>query len=277
MVSLGKPLLAALQGTYHNPVRTGDFPDPSVVRVGERAFYAVTTSTDWAPFFPIFRSSDLVSWQLVGHVFTERPEWAAGNFWAPDFAEKNGRFYVYYTARRKGGGLCVAVATADRPEGPYRDHGPLIGQADGSIDAMACDDEHGARWILWKEDGNAYGRPTPIWGQRLSDDGLTLRGEKVELLRNDAPWEGGLVEAPHVLRRDGWFYMLYSGNACCGEDCAYAVGVARARSLAGPWEKCPRNPILAGNEAFRCPGHGAPVADAQGRWFYLYHAYEARA
>lgn len=275
-IAFPKPPNAALRGNYRNPVHPGDFPDPSVIRVGDRLFYAVTTSTNWAPYFPIFRSTDLVTWTLVGHVFGERPDWCAGNFWAPDFAEKNGRFYVYYTARRKEGGLCVAVATADRPEGPYVDHGPLIGQRYGSIDAMAADDEHGARWLLWKEDGNAYDEPTPIWGQRLSGDGLVLQGEKVELIRNDAPWEGHLVEAPHVVRRDGWFYLFYSGNACCGEDCAYAVGVARARSLAGPWEKCPRNPILAGNGAWRCPGHGAPVDDAAGRWFYLYHAYEVQ-
>jgi xylan 1,4-beta-xylosidase len=277
VVSLPKPLHAAFHNKYRNPVRAGDFPDPSVIRVGDRTFYAVTTSTDWAPFFPIFRSTDLVSWELVGHVFARRPKWCVGNFWAPDFAEKDGRFYVYYTARRADGPLCVAVATADRPEGPYTDHGPLIGQRCGSIDAMAADDEHGARWLLWKEDGNAFERPTPIWAQRLSRDGVTLHGEPVELLRNDAPWEGPLIEAPHVMRRDGWFYMFYSGNKCCGEKCAYAVGVARARSLTGPWEKCPSNPILAGNDAFRCPGHGAPVEDARGRTFYLYHAYEARS
>ncbi|HEY0614510.1 MAG TPA: family 43 glycosylhydrolase [Candidatus Elarobacter sp.] len=280
MVSLPNPLHAAFNGKYRNPVHAGDFPDPSVIRTGSgpaRAFYAVTTSTDWAPFFPIFKSTDLIGWELVGHVFVRRPDWCAGNFWAPDFAEKDGRFYVYYTARRKDGPLCVAVATADRPEGPYVDHGPLIGQSYGSIDAMAADDGDGTRWLLWKEDGNAHNKPTPIWAQRLSGDGLVLLGEKIELLRNDAPWEGKLVEAPHVIRRNGWFYMFYSGNACCGEECAYAVGVARARSLAGPWEKSPRNPILAGNEAFRCPGHGAPVDDGKGNWYYLYHAYEERA
>jgi beta-xylosidase len=275
VVSLPQPLHAAFHGKYRNPVNAGDFPDPSVIRV-DRTFYAVTTSTDWAPFFPIFRSTDLIDWELVGHVFARRPDWCAGNFWAPDFAQKDGRFYVYYTARRKDGGLCVAVATADRPEGPYVDHGALIGQTCGSIDAMAADDYDGARWLLWKEDGNAHNKPTPIWAQRLSDDGLVLTGTPVELLRNDAPWEGRLVEAPHVIQRNGWYYMFYSGNACCGEDCAYAVGVSRSRAMEGPWEKCPRNPILASNDAFRCPGHGSPVDDGKGNWYYLYHAYEAR-
>jgi len=271
---LKQPQLAAFRNAYHNPVNRGDFPDPSVIRVGKRTFYAVTSSTDWAPFFPIFRSFDLITWTIVGHVFFERPAWCVGSFWAPDFAERDGRFHVYYTARRHDGTLCVAVAIAERPEGPYMDYGPLVGQRYGSIDAMSAEDERGARWLLWKEDGNSVFKPTPIWAQRLCDAGKKLVGEPIELIRNDAPWEEHVVEAPHVIQRDGWFYMFYSGNACCGDDCAYAVGVARARTLAGPWEKHAHNPILAGNEAFRCPGHGSPVSDAEGRWYYVYHAYE---
>ncbi len=263
--------------TYQNPVQPGDFPDPSIVRVGERDFYATTTSTDWAPEFPIFHSRDLVSWTLVGSVFATRPAWAVGNFWAPEFCEYNGRFYVYYVARRRNGPLCVAVASAAHPAGPYTDHGALVGQGDGSIDPMATVDEHGQRWLIWKEDGNSAGRPTPIWAQRLRPDGLAVFGDKHELIRNDAQWEGDVVEAPVIFRRDGWFYMLYSGNACCGADCAYAVGAARSRHLLGPWEKCPSNPILAGNDSFRCPGHGSVSVDALGRMYFLYHAYALAA
>ncbi|MFN2461372.1 MAG: family 43 glycosylhydrolase [Candidatus Velthaea sp.] len=280
MAALSTPLHAAFSNlaslrsaTYRNPVQPGDFPDPSIIRVGKQDFYAVMTSTDWAPEFPIFHSRDLVEWSLVGSVFAERPPWAVGNFWAPEFAEFDGRFYIYYVARMIDGPLSVAVASADHPAGPYVDHGPLVGQNDGSIDPMATLDENGDRWLIWKEDGNSVSRPTPIWAQRLGAGGLSVFGERHELIRNDAAWEGHVVEAPVIMRRDGWFYMLYSGNACCGAECAYAVGVARSRTLLGPWEKCPRNPILAGNEAWRCPGHGSVTTDARGRTFFLYHAY----
>ena len=43
--------------------------------------------------------------------------------------------------------------------------------------------------------------------------------------------------------------------------------------MLGPWEKSPANPILAGNDAWRCPGHGSIVSDADGRYWLLYHAY----
>lgn len=260
---------------YQNPVLPGDYADPSVIRVG-REYWATATSSEWAPLFPLLRSRDLVHWQQVGNVFARRPEWAVGNFWAPEISEYQGRFYIYYVGRKRGGPLSLAVATAKRPEGPWTDHGPMMSQAAGSIDAVTAVDDGGTRWLLWKEDGNSRKQPTPIWGQALSKDGTKLVGEMKELFRNDAPWENNLVEGPFIRKRGEYFYCFYSGNACCGLGCNYALGVARAKSLTGPWEKLSRNPILAGNDTWRCPGHGSIVTTAEGRDFLLYHAYHAR-
>ena len=266
---------AAADGVFQfqNPVRAGDFPDPSVIRVG-RDYWATATSSEWAPHFPLLHSRDLVNWEITGHVFPSAPAWAKSNFWAPEIAEDRGKFFIYYTARETASNrLAVAVATADRPEGPWTDHGPLVAQEAGSIDAVPFTDADGVRWLLWKEDGNSRKLPTIIWLQRLRDDGLALVGERREILRNDSPWEGAVVEAPFVLRRDGYYYMFYSGAACCGKNCNYALGVARAKAMAGPWEKSPTSPILAGNAAWRCPGHGSIVTDPAGRLWLLYHAY----
>jgi xylan 1,4-beta-xylosidase len=260
------------QAEYHNPVIAGDYPDPSIIRVGED-YWATTTTGDWEPEFTLMHSRDLVNWVASGAVFEKRPEWAARDFWAPEISQDRGRYFVYYTARKKNGPLCVAVATAAKPNGPYTDHGPLVCQEDGSIDAAAVTDESGARYLLWKEDGNSRDKPTLIWAQRLSEDGTKLSGPKKELIRNDVAWEGGVVEGPFILRRGDWFYLFYSGNSCCGRRCNYALGVARSRKLLGPWEKHPGNPILAENETWQCPGHGSIVTDEGGRAFLLYHAY----
>jgi xylan 1,4-beta-xylosidase len=256
-----------------NPVIPGDHPDPSVIRVGD-TYWATTTSGTWEPEFSLFRSRDLLHWEISGAVFQKRPEWAERDFWAPEISTDRGRFFVYYTARKKKGPLCVAVATASAVSGPYIDHGPLVCQSIGSIDAMAVTDGRGARYLVWKEDGNSRNEPTPLWAQRLSDDGLKLLGRKVELIRNDPrSWEGGVVEGAFILQRGDWFYLFYSGNACCGRRCNYALGVARSRNVLGPYEKYSANPILAENETWQCPGHGSIVTDAEGRDFLLYHAY----
>ena len=261
------------QPVYENPVIAGDFPDPSVIRVGAD-YWATTTSGEWEPEFQILHSRDMVNWEIAGAVFPKRPAWADNSFWAPEIAEHRGRYFVYYTARKKNGPLCVAVASASRPLGPYTDHGPLVCQDIGSIDAMAVTDEKGERYLIWKEDGNSRNQPTPLWAQKLNDAGTKLVGSRKELIRNDPKsWEGGVVEGAFILRRGGWYYLFYSGNACCGRSCNYALGVARSRSILGPWEKNPANPILAENEAWQCPGHGSITTDEAGRDFLLYHAY----
>lgn len=274
-------LVSAAASLYANPVLKGDFPDPSLIRL-QGDYWATATSGEWAPIFPLLHSRNLVDWQPRGAVFATAPAWAAGSFWAPELTVEpagdpgTSRYRVYYTAHKKQGPLCVAVATASAPAGPYTDHGPLVCQDSGSIDASTVRDENGQLYLLWKEDGNSRDQPTPIWAQPLSPDGTRLLGARRELLRNDVAWEGPLIEGPFALRRAGWFYLFYSGNACCGRECRYALGVARARKLLGPWEKDPRNPILAGNAAWRCPGHGTVVTDERGRSFLLYHAYAAR-
>lgn len=262
---------------YTNPVLAGDYPDPSVIRVGNE-YWATATSSEWAPEFPLLHSRDLVNWRVVGAVFQQRPAWSVGNYWAPEIAQDRGRYFIYYTARRREGPLCVAVATAASPSGPYTDRGPLLCQDAGSIDAFPIRDERGRFFLVWKEDGNSRNQPTPIWAQSLSADGTQLVGERRELIRNDAQWEAQLVEGPFIMRRGRYFYMFYSGNACCGRECNYAMGVARARNLLGPWEKNPANPILRGNDEWRCPGHGSIVSVGGGRRgggrdYLLYHAY----
>ncbi|MDT5295877.1 MAG: xylan 1,4-beta-xylosidase [Acidobacteriota bacterium] len=282
------PATAQSQRTsYSNPVIAGDYPDPSVIRVGED-YWAATTTGTWAPHFSLLRSRDLVNWHAAGYVFRERPAWAKSDFWAPELVHDGGRFFVYYVARRdegpkKSGTLCVGVAVAPGPGGPYTDRGPLVCEIKerrgvGSIDPDFVRDERGEPYLVWKADGNDAepDEPTSIFAQPLSEDGTKLVGKRKEILRNTAPWERNVTEGSFVLRRGEWFYHFYSGNACCGRACDYALGVARAKKLLGPWEKNPANPIVAANADWQCPGHGSIVSTPDGRDFLLYHSYRKR-
>ncbi|MGI8945881.1 MAG: glycoside hydrolase family 43 protein [Thermoleophilaceae bacterium] len=262
------------------PLLGGNWPDPSVIRDGE-GYAAVTTSAGWAPSFRVLRSPDLRSWQIAGSVFRRPPRWAKGDFWAPELTRLGSGYAVYYSARprrRPGSSYCLGVATARTASGPYRDRGrPLRCSRQGSIDPFAVRDERGRLNLLWKEDGNAFGRPTPILAQRLSRDGRRLRGSPHRLIRNGAPWERRVVEAPAVIRRDGWFYLFYSGNLCCTKRCRYAVGVARSRTLLGRWRKFRGNPILRGGNGWRCPGHTSVLSDGADGFQAIFHAYRPGA
>lgn len=256
-------------------VLRGDYPDPSVVKIGN-SYWASATTSNWAPAFPLLQSDDLVNWKLAAHAFPGLPEWADFYFWAPELSYDNGKVYLYYAAHKKGGNLCVGVASADRPEGPYRDHGPLMCQEVGSIDAFPMRDEKGKLHLIWKEDANSVGKPTSIWAMEMNEERTALTGEKKELFRNDVPWEGNLVEGVSMMRHGAYFYAFYAGAGCCGGGCTYATGIARSKSLLGPWEKFPNNPVLTKAGEWTCPGHGTPV-EKNGRYYFLYHAYNRQS
>lgn len=258
-----------------NPVLPGDRPDPTVIEINGE-YWAAATSNEWSPLFPIFKSKDLVNWELVNYVFPDgAPDWALNNFWAPELSydEKQGKVYLYYTARdKRTKRLSCAAAVADSPMGRFKDLGPLVAQEPGSIDAFAARDEKGKLYLIWKEDGNSMGLPTNIWAQEMTEDRTRLIGEMTSLFCNDTPWEEGLVEGVCVFKKQDYFYILYSAASCCDKKCNYKTGVARSKSLLGKWEKYEKNPILVDNQDWRCPGHGT-IVRKDGKEFYLYHAY----
>jgi xylan 1,4-beta-xylosidase len=261
---------ARAAATFANPVLPGDHPDPTVVRTAG-AFYASATSASWAPIFPVFRSRDLVRWRQVGAVLPRAPRWAAGNFWAPELVPWSGRMLAFYSASRVGGRPCIGVATAARPAGPWRDRGPALCRTGGVIDVDPFTDADGARWLLFKRMGAGHG----IYAMRFSERRLRAVGHAHALIAPDAAWEHGVTEGPALVRRGGAYFLFYAGGHCCRPPCNYAEGVARAPSLLGPYTKAPANPLLAGNAAWKCPGHGTTIDVGAAGLFLLHHAYRA--
>jgi beta-xylosidase len=261
---------------YKNPVYAGDFPDPSVVRIGPEYWAAGTASGGAFP--PIMRSPDLVNWTLAGSIFQKAPAWTNGQaFWAPELARQGDRYLAYYSARRRSSGtMCVAVATSTNPIGPYDDEGPLVCQPDGSIDPSVARNNAGWPFLVWKEDRNSQGLATVLWIQPLTQSGTALTGVPRRLIAaNGRNWENGVIEGPQIIRRKGWNYLFYSGNLCCGPNCEYGMGVARAHGLFGPWTRWRRNPILDSDDDWLCPGHGSVAQSPNGRWWMLYASYNA--
>lgn len=106
-IFLALQIVAQEKSYFTNPVIRGDVPDPSVIRI-ENTYYATGTSSEWAPFYPMFTSKDLVNWKQVGHVFTKQPSWTSNSFWAPELFYHNNKVYCYYTARQKVPGYHIS-------------------------------------------------------------------------------------------------------------------------------------------------------------------------
>jgi GH43 family beta-xylosidase len=261
-------------GLFENPVLPVDCPDPGVLRDGTGYLLACTGGSGTAAF-PLFSSPDLVHWTPKGHIFTagSMPTWATGLFWAPEIHKIGAKYVAYYSARGKDGVLAIGAATAAAAGGPYTDLGkPLVHDATmGLIDASEIT-ANGKPYLLWKEDGNAKGKPTPIHAQQLAADGLSLLGTAVTLITNDRAWEGSLVEAPFMVARGGYYYLFYSANGYATPQ--YAVGVARATSPLGPFTKAPR-PLVVSSDEFSGPGHCSVVDLPNGSSAIIYHAWLA--
>lgn len=281
--------------TYTNPVLDADFPDPAVLRApnGYHYLYGTQGGGDRAMRnIQAARSRDLIRWEPLDDALPVKPSWASRtqDFWAPHVHRAGSLYYLYYSAKPDAAladesqGLCLAVATAGRPEGPFRDSGrPLqCGPGFVNIDPMAFDDPAtGKRLLYW---GSGFG---PIKVQELAPDRVSFAPgsrpiDLVPVIPNDDPRNyQRLVEAPWVVRRNGWYYLFYSGDNCCGPKAHYAVMVARSRHATGPFETLAQatgsgdSVILGGNPRWIAPGHNSVVEDGAGNHWLLYHAVDA--
>lgn len=236
----------------------------------------------------IARSRDLRKWEHLGDALPVKPDWAGKtqDFWAPHVARHDGRYVLYYSAKPDAAlsdpdkGLCLAVATADQPQGPFTDMGkPLLcGESFINIDPMVFDDpKTGKRLLYW---GSGFG---PIKVQELTPDGMAYapRSSPIALIAveqtDDTASYRRLVEAPWVVHRNGWYYLFFSGDNCCGQSAHYAVMVARSRSATGPYElnPAPGAVVLEATPGWIAPGHNAVVQDSDGTMFVFYHAVDA--
>jgi arabinan endo-1,5-alpha-L-arabinosidase len=293
MSTLEPPEQARPAGTYQNPVLDTDFPDPSVLLAPDGYYYAYATQTRYRGQilnFQVARSRNLVDWEHLGEAMPDKPGWAATSqrFWAPDVSRHpDGRYLLYYSAQPNDpqASLCLGVAVAAAPAGPFIDSGqPLLAGGPGfeNIDPMRfVDPASGQQLLFW---GSGFG---PLRVRALAPDGLSFApGSAAGVvvrprLATDYASYGYLIEGSWVHYRAGWYYLFYSGDNCCGPDARYAVLVARARAATGPYETLAEatgtaGTILTENNRWQAPGHNCLVTDAAGQDWLLYHAIDRR-
>lgn len=275
------------QVAFSNPVLRGDNPDPSIVKIHDSLYYATSTTNEWAPIFPIFKSVDLLNWKIVNFVFPNgssdtKDGWAKKHFWAAELSydKEQQKLFAYYTAIPEEGKLRCGVASLDLDlieTGNFIDHGPVIVDDEncGTIDAFEL--QIGNKYyVLWKNDGNACEVDSHIWAQEINKERTQLLREKQIVLSQSQNWEKSLIEGACFFYYDQYIYAIYSAGACCDGAYDYATGIARVRKddffKKEKWEKYAHNPIISSDDEWRAPGHGTVVID-NGHVYFLYHAY----
>lgn len=254
---------ASYDAMYHNPIRTGAFPDPSVVRVGTD-YYMVNSSFTYFPCIPISHSTDLVHWEIIGHAITNI-QWSmleglesGRGYWAPDISHDGKKFYITATYRMNDTDYVCrkqVVVSSERPEGPYSK--PAIIDEDG-IDPSIFVDEDGRKYMLLNRGARIM---------ELNED-CTEKISEAKLL-----WYGDMMrapEGPHLIKRFGYYYLIVAEG---GTGIGHRVSVARSRYLEGPYESCPYNPIMRQQNpsaAIQRAGHGKLVKTQNEEWYMVY-------
>lgn len=276
---------------YRNPVYAGYFADPFVLRWDD-GYLAYGTGPGFAGRqFEILSSPDLVSWTRVGGALEQTPPELGTDFWAPEVAYAEGRFWMYYSVGFGDTRHHLRVAVADSPLGPFVDQGVnLTPNETFAIDPSPFQDVDGSWYLYFARDVLTGDRV----GTHLAVDALTsmtsLTGSARQVLAPTADWQifernrsmyGAVhdwhtLEGPVVRRHEDAYYCLYSGGSYLGEG--YGVAWARSAHPLGPWIEPAgtRGRLLTTVPGHvRGPGHNSVVTTFGGTDVLAYHAWDA--
>lgn len=263
--------------TIENPVLKGFNPDPSILRVGDD-YYIATSTFEWFPGVQIHHSKDLVNWSLKTRPLDEtrlldmqgNPD--SGGIWAPCLSYSDGLFYLIYTNVRSWdeGPYKISynyLTTASDINGPWSD--PVFLTASG-FDPSLFHDDDGRKWLVSMIWDHRQGKNNfaGILLQEYDPKAKALVGPVKNIFKGT---EIGLVEGPHLYKKNGYYYLLTAEG---GTQYEHAASLARSRNIDGPYEIHPQNPILTSNgekaAILQKAGHGSFVETADGEW-YLAH------
>ncbi|NDP28544.1 MAG: family 43 glycosylhydrolase [Flavobacterium sp.] len=271
------------KNTYNNPVITGFNPDPSICKVGND-YYLVTSTFEYFPGVPVYHSTDLVNWKMIGHVL-DRPSQlnldgceSSGGIFAPCIRYNKGVFYMVTTLIGKGGGDFICTAT--NPAGPWSE--PHFIKGAPGIDPDLLFDDDGKVYMsgTFKPAEKVWPGQNTIWTQEVDLTKWELVGERhtnldsgdfystVNPLKADNVNYLNAMEGPHIYKKDGTYYFTCSIGGT-GQNHAFII--LRSKNVFGPWEMNPANPILTHRDLptthpITATGHADLIQIQNGDW-----------
>ncbi|WP_459192047.1 family 43 glycosylhydrolase [Halosimplex sp. J119] len=266
---------------YRNPVGPIGFGDVTVIQDqsdDSDAYYAYGTETP-QDIVPVARSEDLANWEYIAPALEAYPDWRDdpdAGVWAPDINYYDGTYHLYYSYSTWGSqnNPGIGLATADSPEGPFEDQGPVFRNED--LGMTNCIDA---------EFRVVDGTPYMIWGSWFGIHGVELTESADDYVANtEFHLAGDKREGAMVIEENGYYYLFYSTGHCCdGYDSTYEVEVGRAENFRGPYrnqngtdlrelnEHNSGVAVLSATDRFTGPGHNTAYQDDKGDWWLFYH------
>ena len=265
-----------------NPILPGFNPDPSICRVGGD-YYIATSTFEWYPGVQIHHSRDLVNWRLVRRPLERasqldlRGEPDSCGVWAPCLSFADRRFWLVFTdVKRFDGNFKDAhnyIVTARSIEDSWSD--PIYVNSSG-FDPSLFHDDDGRKWfvdMLWnhRDRAGAHLKHPAFFGISLQEWDVA-QGKLIGQAKNIfAGSPHGLVEGPHLFKRNGWYYLTVAEG---GTGYDHAVTMARSRRIDGPYELHPNVHLITSKDApdaaLQRAGHGQIVETLDGQ---VYHTH----
>jgi xylan 1,4-beta-xylosidase len=259
-----------------NPILTGFNPDPSILCAGND-YYIATSTFEWFPGVQIHHSTDLIHWELICHPLERLSqlnmigEPDSCGIWAPCLSYSEGLYYLIYTDVKSFLGMFKDthnyLVTAADIRGPWSE--PVYLNSSG-FDPSLFHDTDGKKYLLnmlmdYRSFSTKFGG---IIIQEYSPEKKALVGEPINIFKGT---QLRFTEGPHLYQQDGYYYLMTAEG---GTGYEHAITMARSKSLYGPYEVDPKNPLLTSwhdpLNPLQKAGHGSLTRGHNGRW-YLAH------
>ncbi|WP_437757413.1 family 43 glycosylhydrolase [Sorangium sp. So ce1389] len=268
-------------GYYLNPIMPGDHPDPTIIKEGAD-YYMTFSSFDAIPGLVIWHSRDLVNWEPIGPAVTTPVD----SIWAPELTKHGDTFYVYFVTNKTDPVTGAKTkkfyaVTAGDIRGPWTPPLEIVVKREDGSNGASSDPGH-----IVGEDGKRYIFMTGGARVQLKDDGLSVADGEAGIPKivydgweYPEEWdvESFSQEGPKMLRRGEYYYMVLAEGGTAGPPTGHMVVSARSRSIHGPWENSPYNPIVrtqSAEEKWWSRGHATLIEGPDQKWYMVYHGYE---
>ena len=238
-----------------NPILRGFHPDPSIIRVQED-YYIATSTFEWFPGVQIYHSRDLKNWELVARPLSRVSQLDlagvpdSGGVWAPCLSYSNGVYYLVYTVVKSVDGLYKDthnyLVTATDICGDWSE--PVYLNSEG-FDPSLFHDTDGRKWLVNMTWDMRRGK-TCFGGIQLREYSPAQRRLVGESRLIFAGTELGITEGPHLYHVNGYYYLFTAEG---GTHFGHALTVARSKTIEGPYEVDPGNPVLTSRDDVTLP------------------------
>ncbi len=264
--------------------------DPSIIK-DKNTYYLFTTGNN----IPVRYSTDLIHWKSGGTVFDRMPDWAskdlplADNIWAPDISYFNGKYHLYYAVSTFGSNYSYIGLATNQTLDPkstefhWVDEGEVIGSLPSdnwnAIDPNIVIDAAGSPWLAF---GSFWSGLKIIKIDQTT--GKPYRNERKIISIASRLKPPNAIEASFIVYRDGYYYLFASFDFCCrGVNSTYKIRVGRSKNVTGPYVDQEGTSLMKGGgtllaestERWRGPGGESILHDTNGKWWIVYHSYDA--